>query len=137
MQVMKTTFTALLAVIVTVGALWFTNRAVTPKVATWEDVQAEARSGGYRIITTEDLAGLYREDPEAQTLVFLWRRPLWSAKKCWRKNPTSQRKSWSSPSKEHWEPQGNEGFDLWEMKQRSQWPTLHGERKSARPAIVR
>ena len=36
-----------------IAALWFTNRAVTPKEATWEDVLAEAKLGGYPIIKTE------------------------------------------------------------------------------------
>ncbi len=46
---------ALLAVLVTTGALWLTNGAVTPKDATWNDVVAEADTGGYRLITTADL----------------------------------------------------------------------------------
>jgi len=69
MVIRKQTFMALLAVAVTVGALWFTNRAVTPKVATWEDVQAEARSGGYSLIATEELAEVYRKDPGSVLLV--------------------------------------------------------------------
>ena len=61
MQNSKATLVALVAVMITVGALWFTNRAVTPKEATWDDVLAEAKSGGYRIITTEELAGEYKK----------------------------------------------------------------------------
>ncbi len=41
---------AFLVAVVTVTVLWLTNRAVTPKTATWEDVVAEARQGGYRLI---------------------------------------------------------------------------------------
>ena len=69
MQIRMRTFIALIAVAVTIGALWFTNRAVTPKAATWEDVQAEARRGGYSLITTEELAQVYRKDPGAVLLV--------------------------------------------------------------------
>ena len=69
MQNSKATLVALVAVLITVGALWFTNRAVTPKEATWDDVQAEARSGGYRIITTEELAREYQEDSTSFLLV--------------------------------------------------------------------
>jgi len=69
MEKNKTTFIALAAVIITVGALWFTNRAVTPKQATWDDVLAEANDGGYRIITTEDLATRYRKAPQSILLV--------------------------------------------------------------------
>ncbi|MCU0587461.1 MAG: rhodanese-like domain-containing protein [Syntrophobacteraceae bacterium] len=61
--------TAMTAVLLTVGALWITNRAVTPREATWEDVLAEARAGGYRLITTEELAERYRGDAESLLLV--------------------------------------------------------------------
>ena len=60
---------ALVAVIITVGTLWFTNRAVTPKEATWDDVLAEAKSGGYRIISTEELAREYQKDSGSLMLV--------------------------------------------------------------------
>jgi rhodanese-related sulfurtransferase len=46
-----------------------THRAVTPKEATWDDVKAEAKSGGYRIITTEELAREYRKDSGSLLLV--------------------------------------------------------------------
>jgi hypothetical protein len=65
----KTTFIALATVIITIGALWVTNRAVTPKQATWDDVLTEAKTGGYRIITTEELATRYRKDPQSLLLV--------------------------------------------------------------------
>jgi hypothetical protein len=65
----KNTLIAIVAVLITIGALWFTNRAVTPKEATWDDVLAEARAGGYRIITTEELAERYREDAKSLLLV--------------------------------------------------------------------
>ena len=69
MQDKKTTFIALAAVVLTVGALWFTNRAVTPKQATWDDVLAEAKAGGYKIITTEELSERYRKDARSLLLV--------------------------------------------------------------------
>ena len=65
----KRHFIAFVAVLLTVGALWFTNRAVTPKQATWDDVLAEAKAGGYRIITTEELAERYRKDAKSLLLV--------------------------------------------------------------------
>ena len=55
----RTTLLAFLAVALTVGALWLTNGAVTPKVATWEDVVVEAQNGGYRLISTDDLWSRY------------------------------------------------------------------------------
>ena len=75
MQNKKTTFIALVAVLVTVGALWLTNRAVTPKEATWDDVLAEGRTGGYQIITTEELSERYRKD--AGGLLFVDTRQEW------------------------------------------------------------
>ncbi len=53
---------AFVAVLLTVGALWFTNRAVTPKQATWDDVLAEGKNGGYEIITTEALSERYQKE---------------------------------------------------------------------------
>lgn len=64
-----TTLAALAAVLLTIGALWFTNRAVAPRQATWEDVLAEGKAGGYTIITTDELAGRYRQDADSLLLV--------------------------------------------------------------------
>ena len=58
-----------MAVFVTVGALWWTNGAVTPKQATWNDVVAEAQNGGYRLISTDEVWKLYRHDRERLLLV--------------------------------------------------------------------
>ena len=69
MQNKRTTVTALMAVLLTVGALWLTSRAVTPKEATWDDVLAEAKAGGYKIITTEELSERYRKDARSLLLV--------------------------------------------------------------------
>jgi predicted sulfurtransferase len=69
MQNKKATLIALVAVLLTVGSLWFTNRAVTPKQATWDDVLAEAKAGSYRIITTEELAERYQLDAGSLLLV--------------------------------------------------------------------
>ena len=63
------TLAALMAVLLTIGALWFTNRAVTPRQATWEDVMAEGKAGGYKIITTDELTSRYRQDAGSLLLV--------------------------------------------------------------------
>ncbi len=60
---------AFVAIAITVGALWYTNRTVTPKKATWEDVVAEAKRGGYQLINTEDLWKRYQDDPDSLLLV--------------------------------------------------------------------
>jgi 3-mercaptopyruvate sulfurtransferase SseA len=52
------------AVVAVIAALWFTNRAVTPKEATWPQVRAEAAAGGYRLITTDELSRLYRKNQD-------------------------------------------------------------------------
>ncbi len=69
MQNKKTTLIAFVAVLLTIGVLWFTNRVVTPKPATWDDVLAEARNGGYKILTTEELSERYRNDAKSQVIV--------------------------------------------------------------------
>ena len=65
----RSIYLALAAVIVTVGILWATNRAVTPQEPSWEDVIAEAEKGGYRIISTEEMRDLYRKDDQNLLLV--------------------------------------------------------------------
>ena len=60
---------AFVAIIITVGVLWYTNRPVTSKKATWEDVVAEAHRGGYRLISTEELWERYLKDPKNLLLV--------------------------------------------------------------------
>lgn len=60
---------ALAAMSLTIVFVWYTARPVAPKQATWDDVVAEAKVGGYRIMTTEELADRYRRDPAAVTMV--------------------------------------------------------------------
>jgi predicted sulfurtransferase len=49
--------------------VWYDNRTVTPKAATWEDVVAEAKRGGYQLIKTEELWERYRKDSGSLLLV--------------------------------------------------------------------
>jgi len=65
----KNLWLPLLAITITVGLVWFTNRAVTPREPTWDDVVAEARDGGYRLITTDELRQHYEADPRGTLLV--------------------------------------------------------------------
>ena len=58
-----------MAIAITAGALWYNNRPVIPKEATWDDVVAEARQGGYQLITTDELWERYNKDPENLVLV--------------------------------------------------------------------
>ena len=69
MQRKGTTLLALAAAALTLSVLWYLQRPVIVKEATWEDVKAEAQSGGYRLINTEELAKLYRQPPANLLLV--------------------------------------------------------------------
>jgi hypothetical protein len=69
MQRKGTTLLALAAAVLTLSVLWYLNRPIVVKEATWEDVKAEAQSGGYRLITTEELAERYRKDAGKLLLV--------------------------------------------------------------------
>jgi 3-mercaptopyruvate sulfurtransferase SseA len=60
---------ALVAVAITIGYLWQRNRVVTPKEATWNDMLTEARMGGYRIISTDELWERYEKDPDKMLLI--------------------------------------------------------------------
>jgi 3-mercaptopyruvate sulfurtransferase SseA len=69
MSAIKKTVFALVAITITVAYLWYANRVVTPKAATWNDVLAEAQQGGYRIIDSAALWDRYQKDPESVLLV--------------------------------------------------------------------
>ena len=60
---------AIAAVIATVLSVWLAHRPAVSRQATWEDVIAEAKAGGYRIIKTEELADRYHKDPSKLLLV--------------------------------------------------------------------
>ena len=59
---------AMVAVVITMGTLWYSNRLVPPKEATWDDVKAEARQAGYQLITTDELFKRYTAKPESLLL---------------------------------------------------------------------
>ncbi len=64
-----TGFLALAAILLTALTIWFIERPVIPKQASWGDVLAEAERGGYEIISTEDLAKRIFEHPSEVLLV--------------------------------------------------------------------
>jgi hypothetical protein len=66
---------ACLAVAATAGLLWYQNRTIIPKESTWEDVLAEARQGGYRLIGTGELWERYR--PDAKSILLVDTRQDW------------------------------------------------------------
>jgi len=62
MKISRTAILALAAILLTASALWWTNRTVAPREATWDDVVAESTSGKYRLISTEELVQLSQKD---------------------------------------------------------------------------
>jgi 3-mercaptopyruvate sulfurtransferase SseA len=60
---------ALTAVIITTVMLRYTNQTAIPKDATWDDVVAEAQSGGYRLISTDELKKRYQSKTDTLLLV--------------------------------------------------------------------
>ena len=68
MNGVRKTLLAFVAIAITAGALWFTNRSVTPKEASWADIQAEAKQGGYHIINTKELWKRYNKNPDSLLL---------------------------------------------------------------------
>ena len=69
MKGVKKALFPLLAIVITIGYLWQTNLAVTPKEASWNDVLTEASQGGYRIISTDELWKRYQEGADELLLV--------------------------------------------------------------------
>lgn len=69
MKTIRSILLGMVAVAVTMGALWYTNRSVAPKEATWKDVLAEAENGGYRIIRNMDLWERVKSKPDNILLV--------------------------------------------------------------------
>ena len=69
MEIKKSGLLALAAVMLTVALLWSTGNSVAPREATWQDALNEAQSGGYRLITTADLAREYETRGAALLLV--------------------------------------------------------------------
>ncbi len=52
---------AFVAVLLTIAAVWYGHRPVSIQQATWDDVVAEAEAGNYELISTEELAELYKK----------------------------------------------------------------------------
>jgi hypothetical protein len=69
MEKHKTIILSVVLVALVIGSLWFTNRAVTPKEASWADILTEAKNGRYQIIKTQDLWARHQKDPSGISLV--------------------------------------------------------------------
>lgn len=51
------------------AAWWWRRRAPASREVGWDEVMAEAKTGGYRLISTEEMANRYRRDPQSLLLV--------------------------------------------------------------------
>jgi len=60
---------ALAAILTTMLSVWYGQRPIATKQASWDDVIAEAQAGGYNIITTEELSDRYRKGSSDLMLV--------------------------------------------------------------------
>ncbi|NNL77120.1 MAG: rhodanese-like domain-containing protein [Desulfobacterales bacterium] len=69
MKDMKRALIAAAAMLITVGILWYANRSVASREASWDDVLTESRRGGYRLINTDELWKRYELNPESLLLV--------------------------------------------------------------------
>ena len=69
MSGLKKIIFALLAVTVSAGYIWYANRSVPARQATWDDISVEAEQGGYQIVLTDDLWERYQKGPESALIV--------------------------------------------------------------------
>ena len=69
MQNKKSILLAIVAIFLTAIAVWYSQPPIKPIQANWDDVLAEAKTGGYRIITTEALADRYHKSRSALLLI--------------------------------------------------------------------
>ena len=70
MSLKRTFFTTLVALLIGGGILWYQHRTLpAPVNATWADARKEAERGGYRLITTQELAVRYQQEPHSFLLV--------------------------------------------------------------------
>ena len=65
----RLTLLAALAVALTVGALMLDRYAALPEEVIWDDVRAEAKAGGYRLISTDEVWKRYNENRDRPLLV--------------------------------------------------------------------
>jgi 3-mercaptopyruvate sulfurtransferase SseA len=70
----KAVIVPVLAIAVTLAVVWFVNRPAKARMVTWSDVQAEAGTGGYTLVTTKQVKQVLDRDP-ANILVVDTRQP--------------------------------------------------------------
>jgi hypothetical protein len=68
-------FLPVVAVLVTIAAVWYTQHPAALRQTNWDDVVAEAKAGGYTIISTEELADRHKK--RASDLLLVDTRQEW------------------------------------------------------------
>lgn len=58
-----------LATVVLLGVLWRRHHHTTTREVGWDEVMIETETGGYRLISTEEMANRYRRNPQSLLLV--------------------------------------------------------------------
>ena len=61
MKRLETSLLPVIAVLLTAFFVWSQNRTAPDKESSWQDVLQEAESGGYRLISSEELAVRFQE----------------------------------------------------------------------------
>jgi len=70
MSVKRNLLLTLMALFIGGAILYYQYRPLpAPVNATWADAQQEAERGGYRLITTQELAARYQQEPHSVLLV--------------------------------------------------------------------
>lgn len=70
MSAKRNILVTLAALLIGGATLYYQHRPLPASVnATWADAQKEAARGGYRLITTQELASRYQQDPHSFLLV--------------------------------------------------------------------
>lgn len=69
MKTIKKNSMALIVIFLSITALWFTNRTITPEEATWKDVTDEASDGNYSLITTDELWKLFSTQGDSPLII--------------------------------------------------------------------
>ncbi|MCP4022430.1 MAG: rhodanese-like domain-containing protein [Desulfobacteraceae bacterium] len=69
MKLIKKNFLAITVIGIAIIGLWVTNRSVSPRQASWDDVVSEARAGNYKIITTKNLWEKYLDKKNRPLIV--------------------------------------------------------------------
>ena len=70
MEIRRNALLTLVAVALTLAGVWYVHRPLAvPPTPTYEEIQAEALRGGYRLLSTQELAARCRQDPQNLLLV--------------------------------------------------------------------